>query len=202
MAKTQFVVISDFDGTIPVRDVCNEIARSFAPEKFEKLHEAYRQNEISLKQMQSELWTNFPCSQDQFLSKAKEAGQFRAGFFSFLNFCHQENIDFHIASCGIRQYIEELLEHWLPIDPKDRVRSIAANSVQFDDQRIRSIHFPHASSDSSDPLDKGEHARDFKKNNCHVIALGNGTSDRKFIGVADTLFATDGLARYLSLIHI
>jgi len=197
----KLVIVSDFDGTFTAKDVGNELCIAVIPELFKRLHSEYRTGTLNLKNYQKQLWRAFPLTEPRFREMAVGFGKLRPGVEDFLTVCARAFVPVYIASCGLRPYIEEVLDHALSPEARASIRDIRCNEADWAGQnQITTFTPPVSSDDCPYPLDKGawaaEVAAPHRAPGTVVVGLGNGTSDRSFKGHVDLLFATESLAKW------
>lgn len=198
MAKSFFFVL-DFDGTVTQKDVGNEICEAIDPQKYFSLQTAYRQNKLSLRDYQKQMWEDLPLSQNQMRELAMKNSALRSGVEDFLGFCAKSSYPVFIASCGIRDYIEPVLQKEIPIQLREIIQQVSCHEAEFHGERLTRLVFRDTEEVSSFwPFDKGRWCRELKNSfpDSICVGVGNGSSDRNFVGAVDQLFATDALAKY------
>jgi 2-hydroxy-3-keto-5-methylthiopentenyl-1-phosphate phosphatase len=199
MKSTPWVVATDFDGTITRLDVGNEIHKSLKPEDFVALQAAYRRGEMGLKELQRRMWVDFAMGETEFRKLARKFGELREGANKFLEYCADSEIPVYVASCGIRTYIETVLDALLSPKARAAIKGLQCNNAVFSDTKLSEFIPPPSSPDSPYPLDKGAWIQEIRREkhpNSKVLGIGNGTSDRSFAGQVDQLAATEALARW------
>jgi 2-hydroxy-3-keto-5-methylthiopentenyl-1-phosphate phosphatase len=199
MTAPKWIVVSDFDGTLTEKDVGNELCNEFLGERWHRLHQDLRSKKLNLKDYQQQVWTNFPLGEQAMRSEARKYSKLRPGVKEFLGACASAQIKVFIASCGIRTYIESVLDHQLGPELRATIFEIRCNEAVFDAQKLVTLQ-PPESKHSEYPLDKGAYAQELAHRHTprpKVFGLGNGTSDRSFVGFTDLLAATEGLASHL-----
>jgi 2-hydroxy-3-keto-5-methylthiopentenyl-1-phosphate phosphatase len=197
MKSIPWVVATDFDGTITQLDVGNEIHKSLKPDEFVSLQASYRRGEMGLKELQRRMWEDFALGEIEFRKRARAFGTLREGANEFLEFCADSEIPVYVASCGIRTYIETVLDALLTPKARAAIKGLQCNNAIFSDSKLSQFIPPPSSSDSPYPLDKGAWIQEIRREkhpNSKVLGIGNGTSDRSFAGQVDQLAATEALA--------
>lgn len=197
-AKSEFFVVVDFDGTITQKDIGNELCLEVIPELFKKTIRDYRAGLISLKDMQQLFWGTFPMPESEFVKRSMNYGDLRTGANEFFEYCADSQIKTYVASCGLRPYIEPVLKHYLSPKALSAIADIKCNEVVFGPKGIEKIIPPDPDELSPYPLHKGMWCQNLKNQypNSKVLAVGNGSSDRSFVGFVDSLCATESLADY------
>jgi 2-hydroxy-3-keto-5-methylthiopentenyl-1-phosphate phosphatase len=197
--KPSWVVASDFDGTLTKLDVGNEIHKSVKPQDFIDLQAAYRRGDISLKELQRQMWQDFPLSESEFRKRALSFAELREGVNEYLELCLDHSIPVYVASCGIEQYIAPVLDTLLSPKARKAILGLKCNRAVFDSQKLAEFIPPDSDAESPYPLDKGawiQQIRSQKHPGSKVLGIGNGSSDRSFIGQVDLLAATEALAKW------
>ena len=193
-----WIVVTDFDGTITRRDVGNDLCAMFANEKFLKLQSEYRAGTINLKDYQNMMWTGFPCSEMVFRQEAVRLGELRPGVNEFLEKCAAKKIPVYIASCGIRPYIEEVISSHVSEWARLAISGIMCNDGVFDTKQLLRLTMPSNDPTGKTPLHKGLYAETLSKKHgaAKVLAIGNGSSDKSFVGHVDQICACDKFIDY------
>lgn len=205
-----WVVVTDFDGTLTMEDVGNALCQTVIPEKFEKLHKQYKSGIFSLREYQKQIWSDFPVSKVQMKQLSARMGKLRPGVVNFFKACLDNEIPVFIASCGVKTYIEAVLEAHLPRHLHKVIAGIESHKAEFSGNRIEDFQFrdPESKVGPKIPFNKGlfcDEIRvkftDPKLGPTQLVGLGNGTSDREFLGKVDKLFATEALAEFCRKQH-
>lgn len=193
-----WIVVTDFDGTLTKKDVGNELCDIFDQDNFRKLQFEYRAGNVTLREYQLAMWTNFPCPEPKFREEAIRLGELRAGVNEFLERCAQKKIPVYIASCGIRPYIEEVLKGHVSEWARAAVTGIMCNDAIFNSHKMTKILFPDNDPTGATPLHKGLYAQELSKlhGGAKILAIGNGSSDKSFIGHVDMICACDKFINY------
>lgn len=196
-SSSDWIVITDFDGTLTEKDVGNELCKLFAADKFNELHKKFRAGEINLKDYQKEMWTGFPCSEKEFIECSKRIGSLRPGVNEFLEYCLDKSIPVYVASCGIEQYIHSVIDSFFSGFSKSAIKGTRCNRAQFEGSILKTLIAPE-SNDPTLPLHKGKWAQELsqKHGGAKTLCIGNGTSDRSFINHCDKIAAADSFYKY------
>ena len=191
-------VVTDFDGTLTTTDIGNELCLVAAPEKYRELQGAYRRGELGLKEYQHKMWMNFPLSESEFCAKARSLATLREGVVEFFEFCQERSIPIFVASCGLRPYIEVVLKELLSKKAQLAIQDVRCNDVRFSSSNICEFTPPKSEPTCPYPLDKGAWSSELRLKIPlkRILGIGNGTSDRSFVGHVDHLAATEALAQW------
>lgn len=177
----------------------NELCDEFLGARFHDTHARYRRGELSLKEMQRSVWELFPCDERTFRKRASEIGRLRPGVIEFLDRCASRGVPVFIASCGLRPYIEPVLEAHLPKHLQGAIHEIRCNEAVFDPKHLAEFLPPETSADCPYPLDKGAWSSELKAKfppGTKILGIGNGTSDRSFAGHVTELATTEALTTW------
>src|SRR5262245_35415488 len=94
------VVVLDFDGTVTLKDIGDEVCDRFAPPAWRKIDDAWLRNEISLPDAQRQMWGLVRCGREQAVAYAKEIGQLRPGLPALLDRLQSGGGEAWLASGG------------------------------------------------------------------------------------------------------
>ncbi len=191
-----WIIVTDFDGTLTEKDIGNELCKLFLPDLYKKLSDDYNGGLLSLREFQQKMWTHFPCGPDIFAEASLRMASLRPGVNEFFEACAHKKIPIYIASCGIDLYIQKVIERFFSQFAKAALSGVRSNTSKFSPTRIEEITAPDIDNGQPEPFHKGRWAREMGiKHNAKVIAIGNGGSDRTFLGHADMIFATEKLVK-------
>lgn len=190
----KWIVVTDFDGTITEKDIGNELCKLYRPQLYTELSTAYSKELLKLRDFQKQMWTGFPCSKEEFVNSSLRVASLRPGVNEFLEMCLHKDIPVYIASCGMDVYIECVIERFLSKFSQAAIKGIASNKVEFSGGELTTITAPDPDLSQPEPLHKGKWAQELAtKHGAKVVAIGNGGSDRTFVGYADKIYATEKL---------
>jgi 2-hydroxy-3-keto-5-methylthiopentenyl-1-phosphate phosphatase len=196
-------VVCDFDGTATLRDVGDEISKHFGGvEHFETESARFRRGELQTRGIIEAIYTKVLAPEAEVCDFAAREAQLRPGFAELVRVCKERGAPFILASGGLRQYIEAVLERHLPGDLRSYVR-VMANEGLFTSEGLE-VGFPTSSRASELGCDvcgsckrvAVEELRD--SGVAHVVGIGDGFADRCLARSADSLWAREGsyLHRY------
>lgn len=192
-----FIVVTDFDGTLTEKDIGNELSMLYRPQLFKELHASYSRGELRLREFQKELWTDFPCSESEFVHSSLKAASLRPGVNEFLELCAHKKTPVYIASCGIDLYITSVIDRFMSKFAQAAIKGLKSNVARFNEKSITAIIAPDQDSTQAEPLHKGRWAQELsqKHGGAKVIAIGNGGSDKTFLHHVDKIYATEKLIK-------
>jgi 2,3-diketo-5-methylthio-1-phosphopentane phosphatase len=204
MANTQnnsqnnWAVVTDFDGTLTLKDIGNELCSEVLGDHWHGLYAKLRNASLDLKSYQKLCWEFFPLSEKAFIEKALRHSELRPGVDEFISKAADHGVPVYVASCGLRPYIETTLKSKLSAKAFANIKDIRCNEVVFSEKRIERFIPPETTKECPYPLDKGAWAAEISAslNGVKLFGIGNGTSDRSFWGHVTELAAIEGLEKW------
>lgn len=207
-------VVCDFDGTATVLDIGDEISKHFGGEPHWLLQkELFAQGKLDTRGIIEGIYTHVTASEREVREFAVEKARLREGFVELVQACKDVGTPFYLASGGLRQYIDAILEAHLEPALRQSV-FMRANEGHFAAHAASSaLHSsvagpaPAAGLRVTFPGD--EAARLAGCSECgsckrvsvadarakgakYVIGIGDGFADRCLARFADRLFAREG----------
>ena len=190
-------VVCDFDGTATVDDIGDEISRRFGGlEHFQRQKAMFARGELDTRGIIEGIYTHVTASEAEVCAFAVQAAKLRPGFGELVRAARDAGAPFHLASGGLRQYIEAVLDAHLPSDLRAHVQ-VSANEGVFSPAGLR-VRFP---TDQQSRLAgcsvcgsckriaiAGARSRGAKR----ILGLGDGFADRCLVQFADRTFAREG----------
>lgn len=191
MNTTKIRVFSDFDGTITIKDLGDEIFREFG--QFEPYRTQLASKEIDIKTYWKELCKTFPkgFTESSIIEYALET-PIDAYFKSFVDYCRENDYPLHVVSDGFESYIHPILEReglsHLPVN---------CNYLDFSVETIQPV-FPGAvencecfcaSCKRNSVINKADEDE-------IIVFIGDGYSDYCAAEHSDIIFAKKHLAAY------
>jgi 2,3-diketo-5-methylthio-1-phosphopentane phosphatase len=191
---TDLAIVCDFDGTATVLDIGDEISAHFGGvEHFRLQKKLFAEGKLDTRGIIEGIYTHVRASEKEVREFAVAKAVLRPGFSELIAAARDRQAPFFLASGGLRQYIEAILEAHLPPELRQWVR-IRANEAHFSPTGLR-VTFPlDAESRSAGCSVCGSCKRisvaqaDAK----FVIGLGDGFADRCLAQCADQMFAREG----------
>jgi 2-hydroxy-3-keto-5-methylthiopentenyl-1-phosphate phosphatase len=190
-------VVCDFDGTATLLDIGDEISKHFGGSAHWEAESArFRRGELDTRGIIQAIYTKVFATEDEVRAFAARTALLRPGFAELIAACRDRGAPFILASGGLRQYIEAVLEANLSADLRDHVR-IVANEGVFGADGLQ-VKFPTE-----------EAARELGCSTCgsckrvavaearkagarQVIGAGDGFADRCLARSADSIWAREG----------
>lgn len=186
------IIFTDFDGTISLEDSLVHILDLYADPNWRDIELRVKRGEIGSRVSLVEEFNTFRGTWDMVRKTLCDDIQIDPHFSDFTSLCSSADIPVVILSGGFVSFIDLLLSH-------HGISGIPyyANIIEFADNRA-TITFPHAN-DTCGLCGhcKTQHLQRARAaGHDYVVYIGDGTTDRCPIKVADLVFAKDSLARY------
>ncbi len=191
MHEPRFKIFCDFDGTVAVKDVGNELFRAFATPEWEKAVEAWKAGELTSKECLERECAVTTVSKEE-LKAFCAANPIDSAFHDFAAYCQEKAYPVEILSDGMDFYIKEILKReglaWVPVK---------ANRLVFVDPHHIRPEFPYWEHTCGVCANcKGYHLREARNGQSVLIYVGDGLSDRCGVLEADIVFAKDELISF------
>ena len=188
-----YIVFSDFDGTITKEDTICKIMSHFAPEHWKKVWDDIFNKRITISEGVAKLFSMIPSSKkDEIIKFVLENVPIREGFKELLLFLKSKNIPFIVISGGLDFYIYPLLEPY-----KDLITKIYCNKADFRGKYIK-VKFIYECDPLCDDNDCGmckiSVIRQYKGTK---IYIGDSITDINAAKVTDIIFARGLFAKEL-----
>lgn len=179
------IVVSDFDGTISIRDISYELLEKFSEGGWEDIDKAYISGEIGSKEAFSMMLERIKAKKSELQDFLSEITSIDPHFKNFYLYLKDLGIDLVVVSDGFEFYIRTLLE-------KEGIGDlrIFANDIEEDkDGRLIPV-FPHYNEECRKCGNcKKNVIKKLMEDHDYLIFIGDGYSDRCPSELADTLFA-------------
>ena len=203
MRNLPLAVVCDFDGTATLLDIGDEISKHFGgAAHWEAEHARFRRGELDTRGIIEAIYTKVFASEPEICDFAASAARLRPGFDDLVRACKERGAPFILASGGLRQYIEAVLDRHLGAGLRDHVR-VMANEGIFGSEGVEVV-FPTLSRakelgcDVCGSCKRVAVAELRALGAAHVVGIGDGFADRCLARTADSLWAREGsyLHRY------
>ena len=179
------LVLCDFDGTVCMTDMGNELLNRFAT-GWEEIDRAYWTGEVGSRNAYCRLAPLFKMNRRELLTYVLDRGQVDPSFPAFCSFIREKGIDLKIVSDGLDVYIEAILnKHGLDIE-------FFSNKLTFGEEDRVGFVFPLASKECGlCGTCKRSLLRRFREAYDWIVYVGDGYSDVCPAREADLVFAKD-----------
>jgi 2-hydroxy-3-keto-5-methylthiopentenyl-1-phosphate phosphatase len=190
-------VVCDFDGTATVLDIGDEISKHFGgAAHWELQKQLFGKGELNTRGIIQGIYAQVLADEAAVGAFAVQEARLRDGFIELVQACKDRGAPFYLASGGLRQYIEAVLEAHLDPALRSFVR-IRANEATFSTSGL-TVAFPgEAAARAAGCVECGSCKRvsvaEARADGAaYVIGLGDGFADRCLARFADRLFAREG----------
>jgi len=182
-------LVLDFDGTITELDVLQEMSRQFGdPEVVHEVEDALRNGRITLQEEITREFAPVTAPIDEVVAWVVQRSRLRPGLPALVQLARHEGWDVRVLSSGFVETIAPVLESVGLGDLEILANSVDARSdgwrVIWRDETVCTVCGEPCKRSG---LPEGE-----------IVYIGDGISDRCAALASDRIFATRGLARYLS----
>ena len=138
---TPLAIVCDFDGTATVLDIGDEISKRFGGlEHFQLQKALFARGELDTRGIIEGIYAHVRAPESEVCEFAAREARLRPGFDELVRAARDCGAPFYLASGGLRQYIEAVLEKHLPADLRAHVQ-IRANEGVFTPEGLR-VEFP------------------------------------------------------------
>ena len=192
----QWVIFSDFDGTITDRDAIVMTLERFAPPEWKDIaRRILKERTLPVQEGIQQLYALMPSAlKEDIIRFVIEEVALREGFADFMAWRKEAGIPFQVVSGGLDAFITPVMA------PFEGDYTLFANTAHFEEASIV-VGMPYAPKDcvvcgtcaccKVEILNQWEDASTFK------IAIGDSVTDFGMARVADWVFARDALAEEL-----
>lgn len=180
-------LILDFDGTMTIRDVGDEVCDRFAPPAWREIDLRWARREISLPEAQRQMWGLARGTQAEMEAYAREIAVPRPGLRALMEAARARGFRIVVASGGFDFYLRPVLADLPPLD------AVHANGAIWNGDRMTPVFNAEDLECPSCAVCKGRVCdRERALGAEHVVFAGDGLSDRCAIGKADAIAAVRG----------
>jgi 2,3-diketo-5-methylthio-1-phosphopentane phosphatase len=194
---TDLAVVCDFDGTATLLDIGDEISAHFGGvDHFKLQKKLFAEGKLDTRGIIEGIYTHVTAGEDEIRAFAVQAARIRPGFAELVAAARDCGAPFYLASGGLRQYIEAVLEAHLPRELRSWIQ-VRANEARFSASGLR-VTFPlDEASRSAGCAVCGSCKRvsvaDARAGGASfILGLGDGFADRCLAECADQMFAREG----------
>lgn len=195
MIKRDIKLFVDFDGTITVKDIGEEIFREFGEtEMVNNIIKDLLNDKISSRQCWDELCKAVPPIKKRELNDFIDKLDIDPAFIPFVEFCNDNKIELIVLSDGFDYYIDRIFS-------KTGLSGLKyySNKLFVDENGILTAEYPHYDAGSPTSANcKKNHIINQSSDNDYTIYIGDGNSDKEAVQYCDFIFAKNGLLKFCS----
>ena len=190
--KKPLLIQSDFDNTITIGNVSEQIHDEFGPSDWDSIYKNYRLGKISVEESNIYSFRYLNYSETELDKFVQKNVQFRSGFLEFYNYILDQKIDYKIVSSGVDFYIKSSLKT-LGIDSDNL--SLHSGSSEFVNDGIEIKYFDPQGKVIRSEF-KNNYTQYHKKQYSKIIYFGDSLTDLNSSLSSDYVFATGKLHDY------
>jgi 2-hydroxy-3-keto-5-methylthiopentenyl-1-phosphate phosphatase len=195
MNKRDLKIFVDFDGTITLKDIGEEIFRKFGnSEKVNKIIDDLLTDKISSRQCWNQLCESIPSIKENELIKFIDQLNIDPTFIPFFNFCNDKGIEVVVLSDGFDFYIDRIFA-------KAGLEGVKyySNMLAVDNDGKLKAEYPHYDSEYPTSANcKRNHILNHSSDDDYTIYIGDGNSDKDAAQYCDFIFAKNDLLKFCS----
>lgn len=187
------IVFSDFDGTITLADVTDEILSQLADPKWQEVEQLWKAGEIGSQECLARQLALISTTANK-LNAVIDSVPLDPGFGEFVRFVRQKRIPFFVTSDGMDYVIRRVLAHsGLHMRPRNGSQFFST-SARLIKGRL-TVSFPHASAACAHGCATCKPAvlERLRGNHWPLIYIGDGLSDCHAVRQADFVYAREPL---------
>ncbi|MDP2637706.1 MAG: MtnX-like HAD-IB family phosphatase [Candidatus Levybacteria bacterium] len=199
----QTAIVCDFDGTITLQDVTDEILNKFGDSSWHNIGELYSNGDIPHAEMNKRFVSLLLTTPTKLKNFLKETIQLRDGFTDFVNLCRKSNTPLIIISSGWDFYIKFSIKEAVFINNLDEISTrkmdsipVISNNIFYNKTNYKwylklpwSSHSCEISSPCKGNITKLLREKGFN----NIISIGNSETDICMAQESDLVFATGSL---------
>ena len=178
-----FVILTDFDGTILCLDTSVVILQKFAGEGWEIFDEQLERGEISLEECLQKQFSTVRATKTQMLNELESVVSMRPSFESLVQLATVDHIPLVIVSAGL----DFVIERFLKLNDWQGLLEVQAPKVRFTNEGVK-FTFPKLLNKTSVDF-KQDLVRQHKRQGSRVIYIGDGIGDHHAARDSDFAFA-------------
>lgn len=188
----KFCILSDFDGTITVKDSLYTFFKEFASPDWMEVERLWVENKINSKECLIREFGLVPDLTPQKIQNYLKTIQIDSYFQKFYKFTAEKDIDVYVVSDGVDYFINTILDNHGIAGLK-----VISNHGQFENGKF-CLSFPNDSEKCvlGAGTCKCNVLKKMKAKFNKIIYIGDGTSDFCVANKADILYAKSSLADY------
>lgn len=198
MNKKEIKIFVDFDGTITIKDIGEEIFKKFGDKNIvDRVIDDLLNDRISSRQCWEELCKSVEQIEEDHLKNFIDELPVDSTFKNFIDFCKSNNLDVIVLSDGFDFYIERVFN-------KVGINGIKyySNLLMINEGKLLA-KYPYYDADSPTSANcKKNHIINHSSDDDFTIYIGDGNSDKDAAQYCDFIFAKKDLARFCSMERI
>ena len=187
MRPIKWAVVTDFDGTVTLKDVGDFLLQYFKVATKEEVEGSYSPD-VKMEEWMIRYFRPLTTPRKKIEAYVLRSTRLRNGFREFRAFCAGQAIPLEIVSGGVDLYIDCLLKKW-----RLKIKSFYGRTRLTAKGLL--VEYPCLKGTTLDVF-KAARVRHYQRLGYKVAFCGDGTSDLKAARIADAVFATKRLRRF------
>lgn len=187
MELQKWAVVTDFDGTVTLKDVGDVLLLHFKAATREEIEQAYSPS-VDMKEWMKRFFRPLGVTKREAEAYVLASTRMRGGFPELVRFCARRRFPLEIVSGGVDLYIDCLLKKW-----RLKVKAFCGRA-RFTPRGL-AIDYPHMDGTTLDDF-KAARVRHYQRLGFRTAFCGDATTDIKAARAADAVFAAKRLWTY------
>jgi len=187
MRPIKWAIVTDFDGTVTLKDVGDVLLMHFKIATKEEIEGGYSPR-VKMEEWMIRYFQPLTAPRKKIEAYVLESTRLRRGFRELHAFCAGRGIPLEIVSGGVDLYIDCLLKRW-----RLKIKSFYGRTRLTAKGLL--VEYPCLKGSTLDVF-KAARVRHYQRLGYKVAFCGDGTSDLKAARAADAVFATKRLRRF------
>jgi 2-hydroxy-3-keto-5-methylthiopentenyl-1-phosphate phosphatase len=184
--KTGWAAVSDFDGTITLRDVGDHLLLHYGFADKKTIEESYSLK-VKVEDFMKRAFAGAALSEKVIADFVRTKVRTRPGFREFIFFCERSGVPFEIASGGVDLYADPFFEnHGVKVKSFFGRARVTGNGIK--------ITYPFLRRTTLSDF-KASRVGRFRRAGYKVVFFGDGPNDLKAAMLADKVYAAGRLLR-------
>ena len=186
--RLTYTIQCDFDDTITVNNVSEELRKTYASEEWRGIEEGYKAGHFSVEESNRRQFALIRATEEQIEQHVIQTTVVRPGFSAFVEYCQGKGIQLVVVSSGVDLYIDPILRN-LGLDDLERYSGMGQVSNH-------GVTLGYTDPFEA-PLEEGfkrAHVLFLKQRQRPVVYIGDGASDIAPAAAADFVIARSTLA--------
>ena len=181
-----WAAVSDFDGTITLRDVGDHLLLHYGFSDRKTIEESYSLK-VRVEDFMKRAFAGAKLTEEVIAGFVREKVRARAGFRDFILFCESAGVPFEIASGGIDLYADPFFKkHGVSVKSFFGRARVVKGGIRIDYPFLKRMDLSAF---------KASRVSRLKRAGYRVVFFGDGPNDLKAAELADKVYATGRLLR-------
>lgn len=184
MTNQKIIILSDFNGTISLSNIAEQILQKFANEKWLYYDKLCLEGKLSLDEAIVAEYSLIKAPMDEILEEVDRIYQIRTHFKDFIEYCKNNGIPFIIVTSGLDFVINHMLEN---VGVADYVQLVAVTTEINSDKSLEINNIERFDPSKNDF--KSDYVCHYKELGCKVVYIGDSFSDFNAVRESHAVFS-------------